>query len=144
MTTIFKPFIYSIVIDIQLYDRFMKDDKELMARFGKENPFKTPEGYFEHFHEQLMNSLPEPEHAATQPCQVTLFTRIKPWLYMAAMFISTVFVIQGLMYVQETKLATNQMANSEMIFTDEADMFMATSLYDEYVLYSYLTNNDNN
>lgn len=121
----------------------MKDDKELMARCGKENPFRTPEGYFEHFHEQLMNSLPEPENTTSLPSQVTLFTRIKPWLYMAAMFISTVFVIQGLMYVQEIKMPTTQMADSEILFTDEADMFMATSLYDEYVLYSYLTNNDN-
>ena len=121
----------------------MKDDKELMARCGKENPFRTPEGYFEHFHDQLMNSLPEPELTKVQPSQVTLFTRIKPWLYMAAIFISTVFVIQGLMYIQETKLPIAQMAESEMIYTDEADLFMATSLYDEYVLYSYLTNNEN-
>ena len=126
-----------------LANAFMKDDKELMARCGKENPFRTPEGYFEHFHDQLMNSLPEPELTKVQPSQVTLFTRIKPWLYMAAMFISTVFVIQGLMYIQETKLPTAQMAESEMIYTDEADLFMATSLYDEYVLYSYLTNNEN-
>lgn len=121
----------------------MKDDKELMARCGKENPFRTPEGYFEHFHDQLMNSLPEPELTKVQPSQVTLFTRIKPWLYMAAMFISTVFVIQGLMYVQEMKMPATKMAASEFIYTDEADMFMATSLYDEYVLYSYLTNNEN-
>ena len=121
----------------------MKDERELMARCGKENPFKVPEGYFEHFHEQLMSNLPETAPAAAPAERITFMTRIKPWLYMAAMFISTVFVIQGLMYVQEIKMPTTQMADSEILFTDEADMFMATSLYDEYVLYSYLTNNDN-
>ena len=120
----------------------MKDDKELMARCGKETPFKTPEGYFEHLHEELMSCLPEPE--VTAPAQqVSLLTHIKPLLYMAAMFASTVFLIQGLMYVQEKRFGTTQVAATEEIYTDEIDHFMSTSLYNEYALYSYLTTNEN-
>lgn len=123
----------------------MKDDKELMARFGKECPFKTPEGYFEQFHEQLMSHLPEPEVLATSPAApVSFIARIKPWLYMAAMFISTIFVVQCLMYVQETRFPATEMAQTEDIYTDEADEFMSTSLYTEYALYSYLTTDENN
>lgn len=122
----------------------MKDDKELMARCGKESPFRTPDGYFEHFHEQLMSSLPELEAPqAVEPIRISLYTRIKPWLYMAAMFVSTIFVVQALMYVQERRLPADNTILAEDIYTEEADHFMSSSLYDEYALYSYLTSNEN-
>lgn len=121
----------------------MIDEKELMARCGKKTPFKTPEGYFEHFHEQLMSSLPEPEVTASRTEEVTFFTHLKPLLYMAAMFVSTIFVIQGLMFVQEKKFPDTQVAATEEIYADEVDHFMATSLYNEYTLYSYLTTSEN-
>ena len=122
----------------------MKDEKELMVRCGKENPFSTPEGYFEHFHEQLMSSLPVMEAPATEePVRINLITRIKPWLYMAAMFVSTIFVVQGLMYVQGNRITDSALVADE-IYTEEADHFMSSSLYNEYALYSYLTSNENN
>ena len=122
----------------------MKDEKELMARCGKKSPFKVPEGYFEQFHEQLMSSLPEPEALATAPAApVSLMARIKPWLYMAAMFVGTIFMVQGLMFVQETRFSAEEMALTEEIYADEADEFMSTSLYNEYTLYSYLITDEN-
>lgn len=120
----------------------MKDDSKLIERCGKENPFKTPEGYFEHFSERLMSNLPQTEAPVAQPANISLFTRIKPWLYMAAVFVSTIFVVQALMFVQETKFPSQAMA-FEDIYAEEADLFMATSLYNEYTLYSYLTTYEN-
>ena len=122
----------------------MKDDKDLITRCGKENPFKTPEGYFEHFHEQLMDNLPEIEVTTNPSTPVSLFERVKPLLYMAAMFAGIIFFVQGLMYIQNEKFSDSQMAATEEIYTDEADLFMASSLYNEYTLYSYLTTYDNN
>ena len=116
----------------------MEDDKELTTRCGKENPFKTPEGYFTHFHEQLMQSLPEVEVARQAPQEVTLMMRIKPLLYMAAMFVGTVFLIQGLMYIQDRQHITSDSMLAEELYTDEVDHFMSSSLYNEYALYSYL------
>lgn len=121
----------------------MKDEKDLMAQCGKEHPFKVPEGYFEQFHEQLMKGLPANDVTTTEaPTPVTLMTRIKPWIYMAAMFVGIVFMVQGLMYVNESRLSTNGMASIEDVYTDEVDHFMSSSLYNEYVLYSYLTTTD--
>ena len=122
----------------------MKEDKDLMARCGKECPFKVPEGYFEHFHEQLMESLPESTPAPAPAAKVTLMERIKPWLYMAAMFAGIVFMVQGLMYVHETRLDASSTTAFEDVYTEEADHFMSSSLYNEYVLYSYLTTTDYN
>ena len=120
----------------------MKDEKELMARCGKERPFTVPEGYFEHFHEQLMSNLPENAPVVAPTIKVSLMTRIKPWLYMAAMFVGIIFMVQGIMYVHETHLGTDNIASIEDIYTEDIDHFMSSSLYNEYVLYSYLTTND--
>lgn len=132
----------------------MKEEKELMARCGKEHPFKVPEGYFEQFHEQLMSSLPETDTAPAPATEVTLLARVKPWLYMAATFAGIIFMAQTLMYVQEQRFPTGHMASadtapqgashSEELYAEEADHFMSSSLYDEYTLYSYLTNDENN
>ena len=119
----------------------MKDEQKLMQQYGKKQPFATPEGYFESFHEQLMSRLPETEPTAAPTVKVTLMTRIKPWIYTAAMFMGIIFMVQGIMYVQQAQMTNNSIA-FEDIYTEEADRFMYSSLYDEYVLYSYLTTND--
>lgn len=121
----------------------MKEEKQLIAQCGKKQPFKVPEGYFEQFHEQLMSSLPETTPKPAPATKVTLMARIKPWLYMAAMFVGTIFVVKGLVSVQEHYLAPDSMAAIEEIYTDEEDCFMSSSLYSEYVLYSYLTTYEN-
>ena len=120
----------------------MQDEKALMEQHGKKNPFSTPEGYFEHFHEQLMSSLPEVEPTVTPTTRIGLMTRIKPWLYMAATFVGIIFMVQSLMYVQEKYLPAGEIAIAEEVYTEEVDHFMSSSLYNEYVLYSYLTTND--
>jgi hypothetical protein len=60
--------------------------KELDNREGAKgnNPFKTPEGYFENFTPRMMGRLPEKKYE--QPRKVTVMERIRPWLYMAAVF----------------------------------------------------------
>ena len=121
----------------------MKEEKQLIAQCGKKQPFKVPEGYFEQFHEQLMSSLPKTTPKPAPATKVTLMARIKPWLYMAAMFVGTIFVVKGLVSVQEHYLAPDSMAAIEEIYTDEEDCFMSSSLYSEYVLYSYLTTYEN-
>ena len=35
------------------------EEKIIAEKLGKENPFRVPEGYFDHFAEQFMNELPE-------------------------------------------------------------------------------------
>lgn len=37
----------------------MKEDKDLLKKYGKKNPFTVPEGYFQNFNERLMEQLPE-------------------------------------------------------------------------------------
>ncbi|BCS84197.1 MULTISPECIES: hypothetical protein [Prevotella] len=39
-----------------------KDEEKLIKRFGKVEPFKVPDGYFEDFTRQLMTKLPDKSH----------------------------------------------------------------------------------
>ena len=63
----------------------MNEEKDLIKRYGKKQAFKVPEGYFENFAEDLMRKLPEKEIKA--PEKISTWTRVKPWVYMAAMFV---------------------------------------------------------
>lgn len=87
-------------------------EEVLNKKMSKENPFRVPEGYFESFSERIMQQLPSaPETETTEkPLQtpvetsydtvrpVNLFTRIKPYLYLAAMFAGLYFGIYVFKY----------------------------------------------
>ena len=49
------------------------------------NPFKVPEGYMEGLTDQIMNVLPEKQEDEVDP--VFFMDRIRPWLYMVAVFV---------------------------------------------------------
>lgn len=49
-------------------------EEELFQKIGKENPFSTPDGYFENLTSNVMEHLPEKE-LPKGPEQVTLRTR---------------------------------------------------------------------
>jgi hypothetical protein len=62
----------------------MKKELDNRERLKGDHPFKTPEGYFENFSSLMMSRLPEKKYE--QPPKVTMMERIRPWLYMAAVF----------------------------------------------------------
>lgn len=54
-------------------------------RFKGSNPFRVPEGYMEGLTERVMSRLPEkPQRVEAK--KVTMLDRVRPWLYMAAVF----------------------------------------------------------
>ena len=120
----------------------MKEEQDILRKIGTKNPFHVPEGYFENFTQELMSKLPEKDSYIPES-EINLWTRIKPWIYMAAMFVGTIFIVQGLVSVQKHYFPTDNIAAAEEIYTDEEDCFMSSSLYNEYVLYSYLTTYEN-
>ena len=63
----------------------MKTEQNNLDRFKGNNPFKVPDGYMEGLTANIMSQLPEktPQPVATK---VTLMERVRPWIYMAAVF----------------------------------------------------------
>lgn len=48
------------------------------------NPFKVPEGYMEGLTDRIMSQLPEKLEERAK--QISLMDRVRPWLYLAAVF----------------------------------------------------------
>lgn len=71
----------------------MKKEENNLDRLKGTNPFTVPEGYMEGLTERIMSQLPEkPEERAKR---ISLMDRVRPWLYMAAVFAGLWFVFQG-------------------------------------------------
>ena len=62
----------------------MKEKNDILSTIGKDSGFKVPENYFSDFAERMAKSLPDQE---IQPIpQPTRWQRVRPFVYMAAMF----------------------------------------------------------
>ena len=55
------------------------------------DPFKVPEGYFENFVPDIISKLPQ--RPVESPKVINLWERVKPWIYMAAMFAGVALMI---------------------------------------------------
>lgn len=119
-----------------------KEETDLLKRCGTENPFTVPEGYFECFTEQLIEKLPERE---AQPApKLTLWTRVKPWVYMAAMFCGLMLSVR--MFVGEKQSQSPAAASETTDFTEVPDEYIDPivnqTMMDDYTLCQYLTDAD--
>ena len=120
----------------------MKEDTELKNRIGKENPFKVPEGYFENIVPEIMKQLPETE--VQEEVEVTMWERVKPWVYMVTMFCGLMFGLRVMMNDRPVSTGINagdvSMTDSGQGIPDEyIDPILDQAMMDDYTLYMYLT-----
>jgi len=120
----------------------MKEEDILLKKLGKENSFKVPDGYFENLTSEVMNKLPEKEKVAFKEEPVSTWTRLKPLLYMAAMFVGAALIIR-VASSDRTPAATDRMAADETETEMEyINMAVDNSMLDDYSLYVYLADSD--
>ena len=55
------------------------------------SPFKVPDGYFDNFVADLMLKLPD--HLVEEPKVISFWEKVKPWIYMAAIFVGVALII---------------------------------------------------
>ena len=120
----------------------MKEDTELKNRLGKENPFKVPEGYFENVIPEIMKQLPEIEEQGQE--EVTLWERVKPWVYMVAMFCGLMFGVRVMMMDNSAQTDNNIVSVSmndtlQNIPDEYIEPILDQAMMDDYTLYMYLT-----
>ena len=134
----------------------MKEEQEIIKKCGKGNPFKVPEGYFEDFTRNMMAQLPAKEDAKNDEVQteprITPWQRIKPLLYMAAMFIGMIVCVRAVLGEHSNNTADQtgiNFAALEYLLNEEgqlSDEELATlvdyTMMDNYTLYQYLTEVD--
>ncbi|MGL4779555.1 MAG: hypothetical protein ACRCXN_01805 [Bacteroidales bacterium] len=107
-------------------------DLKNSERFKKE--FKVPENYFEDFSEKMMDQLPDIEPVfENEP--ISLWKRVRPIMYMAAMFLSIIFTIrvfvgEGKKVEQDTLRSYVYLGPDEIIDFDYPDEVS----YDDYTI----------
>lgn len=63
----------------------MNEEEKLIKKYGKDSGMRVPEGYFEAVYAEINSKLPE--YKKTQRVvEMTLWQRVKPYVYLAAMF----------------------------------------------------------
>lgn len=112
---------------------------------GKKNPFIVPEGYFEHFSEELMQKLPAQEESAVEPQRITLWMRVRPWVYMAAMFCGILLCTKTVFNISEN-ISTDATAavNEEEYSSEYVETLLDNTMMNDYTVYCYLTEADIN
>ena len=122
-------------------EKLMKEEDKLLKKIGTENPFRVPEGYFEGFTSDLMSRLPEKEKTDVHR-EPTTWEKVRPWLYMAAMFIGAALIIR----VASPGETVSNGQQQQQIAADELDIEMEyirtaieNTMMDDYSLYVYLS-----
>lgn len=120
----------------------MKEEDTLLKKIGKENPFKVPEGYLENISSEIINKLPEKEKIALQEVSST-WTRLKPLLYMAAMFVGAALIIRVASTdnrpAEVKDVAAVETIDTEVVSDEMIDMALDRAMMDDYSLYVYLS-----
>ena len=63
----------------------MKEEQNIIDRFGKETPFRVPKGYFESVRIEIESKLPAYPEAPKEE-KLSTWMRVRPYVYLAAMF----------------------------------------------------------
>ena len=110
-----------------------KYEQELLKRFGKNRPFTVPEGYFDHFSEQLMNSLPT---SNSTKCASTRHSKmfVRLLRYTAAACFVAVFSILGINSFLTTKNTVEA--------TVAEPHYSGDKLFDQIADYTMMDNDD--
>ena len=61
-----------------------QENSQILDKLGKDSGFKTPDGFFEDFAQNMMEKLPEVKIEEKEVKKPTLWDRVRPFVYMAA------------------------------------------------------------
>ena len=124
----------------------MKEEDTLLKKIGKDNSFKVPDGYFANLTSEVMNRLPAEETNTIAESPVSMWTKVKPLLYLAAMFVGAALIIRSFS-VDNKPVPSADMAmgeeETEILSEEIIDYTLDRAMLDDYSLYVYLRDSDN-
>lgn len=119
----------------------MKEEDSILRKIGTKNAFRVPDGYFEHLTSEVMNRLPEKETVIVKSQEPTTWERMRPWLYMAAMFIGAALIIRV--------ASSDRLPSADRMAADDTETEMEyihtamdNSMLDDYSLYVFLADSE--
>ncbi len=111
----------------------MKQDNDILNKIGRKTGYKVPDGYFEQFAARMTEQLPERE--IPQPEEPSLWQRVKPYIYMAAMFAGIWLMVR--VFVQPQVEKSDELTASTEIEDEIIDDYMISSI-DDYTIFETL------
>ncbi len=112
----------------------MGTKKEIWQRIDRRTGFTEPTGdYFEQFTSRIMEQLPEMELPKARP--VTLWSRLQPWVYMAAMFVGIALMVR---VFSPEKSPEAEIVAEEQLSNEYYDELIWSSCVNDYSVYEYL------
>ena len=85
-----------------------KEDSKILEQLGKDPGFRVPDNFFAEFNAKLVESLPEVQ--LTKEEKPTLWVRVRPFIYMAAMF-AGVWLMMNIFSIGKSSATGDQRAN---------------------------------
>ena len=116
----------------------MGKEDNILRKAGTRNPFRVPEHYFEDFTQELMSKLPEKDTLPSMP-EITLWQRVKPWIYMTAMFCGIMLSVRIFVGEPKEEFPPIGQVDVESLADEEWEIMMDGIMMDDYTLYQYLT-----
>jgi len=118
----------------------LETEKIILEDLRDRRPFRVPEGYFEGFTDDFMSRLPK--KTAPEAKVISLYDRVKPWLYLAATFagiiiLFNIFNKSSEIAKDENTVLTAINVNMEEEVDEEEFLEFITDLYASYSVHSY-------
>lgn len=119
-----------------------QEDKVLTQKYGKDNPFVVPQGYFDSITSVVMDKIPE-ESKPTVVMGTNVWMRFRPVLLGAAsLFVAAFSIIFYLNQQEDKRLQSNQVSTEELMpsaaYTD-IDLTADYAMLDNEDIYSYVS-----
>lgn len=116
----------------------MKTEQNNLNRLKGKNPFTVPDGYMEGLTVNIMNQLPDRKFEKEVE-RVYLLDRIRPWLYLAAVFVGLGLFFRFLVGIEDTAQKRNSLLVQTEVSSSSVSSWQAIEdeEYLEYVEEQY-------
>ena len=114
------------------------EDSTILKKYGKDPGFKVPENYFEDFNKRMAEMLPDVEITPVD-VKPTMWQRIKPLAYLAAMFAGVWCMMQVFSHFTSTSSMQGVQAVAEKLHDDKSnvDDFIMSGSVSDYDILNY-------
>ncbi len=113
------------------------DDSTLLNKYGKNPGFKVPENYFADFNQRMAEMLPDVEITSVD-AKPTMWQRLKPLVYMAAMFAGVWCMMSVFSHFSNTSSMQSIKAVAEQLYDDNnVDEFIMSGSVSDYDILNY-------
>jgi len=117
-----------------------QEESQILKQLGKDAGFKVPDGYFADFNARMADMLPEVEITDVDAPPATLWQRVRPYVYLAAMFAGVWCLMQVFNMVVKTPNTSMQINNVAAHMLDDsgnADDFIMSGGVSDYDILNY-------